>query len=138
MDNTNPNPPVQQTQPVQQSPLPAQPIPQPIQPVSGRAKEAWVAPSTPEVVLPQEVQEIGVESSPVVPVLSNTAQQAGVSHAKEATTVILSENESLGMKTPPPIITHLKTVHKKVSDSITWLIRLIMKEQEKKEKGILP
>lgn len=127
---------VQPTQPVQ----PASPQVQ--QPVSvGRTKEMpsvpteWVSPSTPEVVLPQEVKEAGVEAKPVMPSVSQAAQQVGVQHAKEATPVTSVKVEPLGMKTPRSVLTQLKNAHKKVSDGFSWLVRLVIKEQDKREKG---
>jgi hypothetical protein len=145
MDNTTsqPVPSVQQPasagQPVRQ-PVPAAPI----QPVGTRTKEAplpagltneWVSSSTPEVVLPKEVQEAGVEIQPVVPQVTQSAQQAGVTHAKEATPVESVKVEPLGMQTPRSVLNQLKAVHKSVKDSFSWLVRLVIKEQDKKEKG---
>jgi hypothetical protein len=132
----------------QQQVQPAQPV-QPVQPASpvrqpisvGRAKEMpavpteWVSPSTPEVVLPSEVKETGVEVKPVMPAVLPSAQQAGVTHAKEATPVPSIKVEPLGMKTPRSVLTQLKNAHKKVSDGFSWLVRLVIKEQDKEEKG---
>src|SRR5579872_4741250 len=86
-----------------------QPVPTPVQPVvpvSGGAKEKlatavtpkeWVSASTPEVVLPKEVQEAGVEATPVMPSVPSAAQAAGVQHAKEATPVSPVATEPLGI-----------------------------------------
>jgi hypothetical protein len=95
----------------------------------------WVSSSTPEVVLPKEVQEAGVEIQPVVPQVTQSAQQAGVTHAKEATPVESVKVEPLGMQTPRSVLNQLKAVHKSVKDSFSWLVRLVIKEQDKKEKG---
>lgn len=145
MDDTT-NQPVPNTQ---QPPSVGQPSRQPApvapaQPVGAGTKEApipaglmgeWVSPSTPEVVLPKEVQEAGVEVQPVLPQVTPSAQQAGVAHAKEATPVEGVKMEALGMQTPRSVLNQLKSVHKSVKDSFSWLVRLIIKEQDKKEKG---
>lgn len=97
----------------------------------------WVSPSTPEVIVPKEVAAVGVEAKPVVPSIPQAAQHAGVAHAKEATPVTPVKVEPLGMKTPKGVLLHLKEAHKKVTDGFSWLVRLIIKEQEKKERGPL-
>lgn len=133
----------QPQQSVQQQPTSVpQPVQQPQQPVGGRAKEMmpqssneWVAPSTPEIVLPKEVQAAGVEAKPLIPTIPPSAQQAGVQHMKEATPVPTVKEEPIGMKTPRSVLQHLKAAHRKVSDSFSWLVRMVLKEQDKKEKG---
>lgn len=97
----------------------------------------WVSPSTPEVVLPKEVAAAGVEAKPVVPSIQQAAQQVGVVHAKEATPATPVKVEPLGLKTPKGVLVQLKEAHKKVTDGFSWLVRLIIKEQEKKERGPL-
>ena len=125
-------------QPVQRQPLPAAPQQQG---VVGGPKEMpkvgseWVAPSVPEVILPQEVKTAGVEAHPSVPQVGPQAAQAGVQHAKEATPVESVKVEALGMKTPRSVLSHMKAMHKSVKDSLSWLVRLVIKEQDKKEKG---
>lgn len=121
-------------QPVRQPVQNPQPIP------TGRAKEMpplgneWVSPSTPEkIVLPKDVEKAGVEVQASVPTILPNAQQAGVAHAKEATPVQPVAIEPLGMQTQPNLLKHLKTVHKSWKDAMSWLVRLILKEQEKKE-----
>ncbi len=130
-------------QAAQQPTQPVVPVQQqPVQPVSGRAKEVpsvpvgeWVSPSTPEVVLPTEVKEAGVEAKPIAPSIPPSAQQVGVRPAKEAMPVASVKAEPLGMQTPRGVLHHLKSAHRKVSDSFSWLVRLVLKEQDKKEKG---
>lgn len=122
---------------------PNQPNQQPVQQYTsvGRSKEMpgapsneWVAPSTPEVVLPQEVKEAGVEAKPSMPSIPQDVAKAGVVHAKEATPAP-TVSEPFGMKTPRSVLQQLKETHKKVTEGFSWLVRLIIKEQDKKEKG---
>ena len=118
-------------QPVQQ--------PQPIQPVSGGKKEMpplgseWVSASSPEIVLPKEVQEVGVEVQPTVPTVQPSAQAAGVQHAKEATPVSAVKAEPLNLATPRSVLNHLKNAHKSWKDAMSWFVRLIIKEQDKQK-----
>ena len=135
---------VKPQQPVGQSSQPVVPVVsgQPVQPISGgRGKEViaapteWVAPSTPEIVLPQEVQSAGVEAKLVVPSLTKEAQQAGIKHAKESTPVTPVTEITLTMQTSHSVLMQLKKVHKSVKDSFSWLVRLLIKEQDKREKG---
>lgn len=109
--------------------------------VAGGAKEMppvtneWVSPSNPEIVLPQEVKEAGVEANPTVQPIPSSAANVGVKMAREATPVKPVEEEQIGMQTPRAVLTQLKNIHKSVKDSFTWLVRLVIKEQDKKEKG---
>ena len=124
----------------QQPQQPVQQVVQPANPVGGpkempRIGNEWVAPSVPEVVLPQEVQEAGVEVQPVIPQVSPSAQQAGVAHAKEATPVETVKVEPINLKTPRSVLDHLKAAHKSVKDSLSWLVRLIIKEQDREVKS---
>ena len=119
-----------------------QPTVQPVQqPISGR-KEApaspskeWITPSTPEVVLPQEVKEAGVETKTDFPQLTPEQKAAGLQVAKEATEVKPLEQTALNTKTPRATLEILKRAHKKVTEGFSWLVRLIIKEQDKKEQG---
>lgn len=141
----NTNQPVQSNSQQPAQPAVQQPARQPVitsQPVSGGPKEAprpigqsaeWVSPSTPEVNLPKEVSEAGVESRPVVQPIPQVVQQLGVQHAKEATPVNSVKVEPLTIQTPRSVLDHLKTVHKSVKDSFSWLVRLIIKEQDKEK-----
>lgn len=113
---------------------------QPITPVGG-SKEAfaqqtpaseWVSPSTPEVVLPQEVKDAGVEAHPVTETISADAHKSGVRMANNAMVVPTVTQETVSIETQPSVLHHLKKMHKKVSDSLSWLVRLIIKEQDKK------
>ncbi|HSD98963.1 MAG TPA: hypothetical protein VLB73_04730 [Patescibacteria group bacterium] len=139
-DSTNPKSEVQNLNPSNRGVQPAA-QPQPVVPVSGGVKEApliptqpreWVSPSTPEVILPKEVQAAGVEVLPVTQSIPPSAQQAGVVHAKEATPVTPVAAQ-LGLQTPRSVLDNLKNVHKNVKDSFSWLIRLVIKEQEKEK-----
>ncbi len=134
--------PQQPTQPPIQQPVRQPVAPMPAQPISGGSKEApvplgaaqeWVSPSTPEVVMPKEVSEAGVEATPVIQPIPQQVQQLGVQHAKEATPVESVVAEPLGLKTSRSVLDQLKAAHKSVKESFSWLIRLILKEQEKKE-----
>lgn len=127
------------TQPIVQQPV-QPPVQQPTQPVGG-PKEApvatapvteWVSASTPEVVLPQEVKEAGVEAKPVVEVISADAQKSGVRMANSAMAVPTVSEETVSLDTPASVLQQLKKMHKKVSDSFSWLVRLIIKEQDKR------
>lgn len=130
-----------------QPPVAATPVPprgnQQVQPVGGK-KEApisipqsgeWVSPSTPEIVLPQEVKAVGVEAYPPIPQVSQAAAQSGVRMANEAMTITPVTAETINIQTPRNVLNQLKSVHKSVKDSFSWLVRLIIKEQDKKEKG---
>ncbi|HYK08485.1 MAG TPA: hypothetical protein VEW42_03235 [Candidatus Eisenbacteria bacterium] len=129
-------------QPVQPQ-QPTQPGPKAHQPLAGVGgpKEAmgapspvseWVSPSTPEVVLPQEVKDAGVEAHPVVEKISEDAQKSGVRMANSAMTVPSVQEETINLETSSTVLHQLKSMHKKVSDSFSWLVRLIIKEQDKK------
>lgn len=116
---------------------------QPIAPVGG-TKEApipvaksseWLTQSTPEVILPQEVKAAGVESKPVVETISEDAKQAGVRMAHSAMPVPTVSEETVNIKTPRNILVQLKNAHKKVSEGFSWLVRLVIKEQDKQERG---
>lgn len=134
----------QTQQPVQPQPVvqkPQQPV---VSPVGGK-KEAvtavpteWVSQSTPEkIVLPKEVEQAGVEVTPTTPPLLPSAQQAGVMHAKEATPVVPVAAEPLGLKTQRSVLSQLEKAHKSWKDGFSWLVRLIIKEQDKEKKGPL-
>lgn len=121
---------------------PQVPVQQPVLPVSGSAKEKvsmpslstgeWVASSTPEVELPSEVKDAGVEVRSETPQLSQEVQAAGVKMAKEATPVVSSQGpKPLDLTTPPATITLMTKVHKSAKDAISWLVRLIKKEQDR-------
>ncbi len=114
--------------------------PSAVQPVSGGPKEApkmpslageWVSQSTPEVILPQEVKDIGVETKNDFPQLTTEQKAAGLRAAKEATEVKPLETTALSPKTPRVSLEILKQTHKKVTDSFAWLVRLIIREQDK-------
>lgn len=116
---------------------------QQVQPIGGR-KEApigmpqsgeWVSPSTPEIVLPQEVKAAGVEAHPPIPQVSQAATQSGVRMANEAMTITPVTAETINIHTSRSVLNQLKAVHKSVKDSFSWLVRLLIKEQDKKEKG---
>lgn len=94
----------------------------------------YVTPSTPEVATPPEVKEY-VEVKPEVPVVPQSAQQAGVKLAKEATPVILKEQETerINLSTPHPVLLALKKAHHSIKDSVYWLVSLILKEQDRRE-----
>jgi len=92
----------------------------------------WVSPSTPEVVLPQEVKDAGVEAHPVVETISADAQKSGVRMANSAMTVPTVQEETVNLESSSTMLHQLKSMHKKVSDSFSWLVRLIIKEQDKK------
>lgn len=154
MDNTNSTvtPPTQNQNPVQgtlpqkqinQSVQRQQSIQQPLESISvGRSKEMpsmpsteWVVPSTPEIVLPREIEAEGIEAKPILPPIPLDVAQAGVVHAKEATPVSIVKEVPLSMQTPRSVLQQLKQTHKKVTEGFSWLVRLIIKEQDKKEKG---
>lgn len=105
------------------------------------APTEWVSPSVPEVVPTQEVSQF-VEVHPEVPPIPQAARLAGVKHAKEATPVQSLKAAPLGLATPHPVLVVLKNAHKNIKDSMSWLVSLIMKEQDRekhtkvhKEKG---
>lgn len=117
---------------------------QPISPVSGGPKEAlrpigqsreWVSASTPEIVLPQEVQQAGVEAKPLVPQVPQSAQEAGLQPAKETAPVGSVTMEHISLKTPHPLILQLKKIHKNVKESFSWLLELISRQQDREENG---
>lgn len=129
------------TTPLSQQPM--QPVTQPVMPVGGK-KEApvgmpnpseWVAPSTPEIVLPKEVKDAGVESHPVIPQVSQDARQQGVQMSGQNIPAPHVTAEIIGMQTSPSVLEQLKTVHKSVKDSFSWLVRLIIREQKKEKNG---
>lgn len=119
------------------------PVQQPQQqPVSSGPKEApamppisseWVASSTPEVVLPQDVKAAGVEARSELPSLTEDQKSAGLRAAKEATEVKPIPQTALNMQSPRSLLLSLKETHKKIADSFTWLVRLIIREQDKRE-----
>lgn len=127
-------------QPVQSAQqMPQQRVQQPAQPVGGpkempRIGNEWVAPSTPEIVLPQEVKEAGVEAHPTILQVSQSAQQSGVRMANEAMTISPVGADTINLQTPRSVLDQLKAAHKSFKDSFSWLIRLIIREQDKKER----
>lgn len=94
----------------------------------------WVSPSTPEIVLPQEVKAVGVEAKSVVENISESAKQAGVRMASHVATVATVKAEVLDLKTSRNVLEHLKGMHKNVKDGLSWLVRLIIREQEKQKR----
>ena len=134
-----------QQQPVQ--PTPATPV-KPTTPVGGMKEGApvaapteWVSPSVPEVTPTAEVSKF-VEATPEIPSIPQAALQAGIKHAKEATPVPTVKAEPINLTTPHPVLMALKKAHGSIKDSMSWLVSLIIKEQDKishtkvhKEKG---
>lgn len=144
MDDTQKqNQPVQNT-PVQQGSMQAPQNQQPAQPVSGGPKEKaampssqtqeWIAPSTPEVQIPKEL-EGHMEATPI-PTIPQDIQNAGVTHAKEATPVTVAGEEALGLTTSPSVLATLKKAHSNVKDSIRWLVELVGLAQRKRDRDI--
>lgn len=144
--NTKPNPPTggqtQNSNPGVQ--VPRTPAPTPPQPLIGGTKEAprpvaqsneWLSPSTPEIVLPNAVKEAGVEAKPVVQVVPQAAQQAGVRMAKEATPPSTVSVEHISLQTPHPVLVQLKKIHKNVKESFSWLVRLLVRQQDREKNG---
>lgn len=158
MDDTqNQNPPVQ-NMPVQQGSVqpsqaqqPVQPV-QPLdsaqrqQPVAGGPKEKvampasskqeWVAPSTPEVQIPKELE--GHVEATSLPTIPQDVQNAGVIPAKEATPVlsVTDKDEPLGLGTSPSVLVAIKKAHSSVKDSIRWLAELVGLAQQKRDREI--
>lgn len=114
------------------------------QPVSGVAKEMsplpplssseWVAPSTPEVHIPNELQE-HMEATPM-PTVPQDAHAVGVRLAKEATQVTIPADEPLGMNTPASVLAQIKKAHSSVKDSIRWFAEVIGLAQKKRDYEI--
>lgn len=132
-NSQNPNSNVGGNTTQQQTQQPSQPVSVPVggkETVAMSQTTEFIAPSTPEIAPKPEVSEY-MKVTPVVPPLSQDAQQAGVAHAKEATPVHTSETASLNLQTPHPTIQTMMGIHKNVKDGITWLLRLINREQEK-------
>lgn len=143
MDNTqNPNPQVQNPSMGQQGNN--QTASQPAQPISGGLKEQpplpsagpseWIAPSTPEVHIPQELQE-HMEATPV-PSIPQDVNDAGVKMAKEETPITLAADEALGLNTSPSVLITLKKAHSSVKESIRWLAEVIGLAQKKRDEEI--
>ena len=139
------NQPVQNTQQDQQQVV-QQPVQTPQEPVAqqsvsvpagGKEQEAMgvggIQPSQPEVVVPQEVQEAGVETATAEePQLTQEHKDAGLEAVKEAapvphnsSKVQLPEN----YKAPQGF----SLFHQKVKDAATWLWLLLFKVEEQKE-----
>jgi hypothetical protein len=99
----------------------------------------WVAPSTPEVQIPQEVQEVGVEAQPTIHPVPGDAQAAGVQLAKEAVPVQPVAATTVDINTPRSLIDSLKKAHHSVKDAFRWMLEVVSLAQDKKareeEKG---
>lgn len=148
MDNTQVKNDGQVQSPVQNN-IPTQPVDnaqgkKTQQPVSGVAKEMsplpplssseWVAPSTPEVHIPNELKE-HMEATPI-PTVSQDAGAAGVRLTKEATPVTIAADEPLGMNTPPSVLEKIKKAHSSMKNSIRWLAEVIGLAQKKRDHEI--
>lgn len=114
------------------------------QPVSGGGKEhagisvpssEWIAPSTPEVQIPKELQE-HMEAHAIIPTIPQDVQTAGVKHAKEATPVAIPADEPLGINTPPSVLARIKNTHKNVKDAVRWFAELVGLAQKKRDYEI--
>lgn len=95
-----------------------------------------VTPSTPELVIPQELKE-HMEATPVTPALPNDVQNAGVKLAKEATPITSAGDDSLGMQTAPSVLMGIKKAHSNIKDSIRWLAELVGLAQKKRDYEIM-
>ncbi|HEX7041844.1 MAG TPA: hypothetical protein VF189_01205 [Patescibacteria group bacterium] len=111
--------------------------------VSGGAKEhspivstppqEFITPSTPEVQIPQELKE-HMEKSPT-PNIPQDAGASGVKLEKEETPVIISEDESLNLNTPPSTLAGIKQT-KSIKDAVRWFAELIGLAQKKRDYEI--
>lgn len=122
--------------PQQNSPsaTPVSPVAKEHAPLPSVVASEWIAPSTQEISVPQELQE-HMEAS-VVPTLSDSAQDAGVRYAKDATPVTMTEDEPLGLTTPPSVLVRIKQAHKSVQDAVRWLTELVGLAQKKRDYEI--
>lgn len=88
----------------------------------------WAKLSEPEVALPTEVIEAGVESVPVTPVITPSQQAVGVIPAKETTPIPSEPSENFHF--PFTLSQTVEIMHKDrdIKDSLRWLATLIFRE----------
>ncbi len=89
--------------------------------------------SVKEVTVPKELQEAGVETKPVVTPIPQAAQQAGVKLAKEATPITEPPESTYTLQTPHPLIVAGMKLNNNVKNGLTWLLRLIKRQQDIEE-----
>ncbi len=105
-------------------------------PMPKTSSSEWIAPSTPEVNVAQELKEHGVEVQPVAPILPNDVKQAGVTVAKDATPVSISEDEQITINTSPSVLARVKQTHNNMKDAVRWLVELVGLAQRKRDREI--
>lgn len=86
--------------------------------------------SEPEINLPKEVEEVGVEASPEKPQLTEEHKQAGISHASQFTPAEEADGKTIQLPTKEEII---KEEEKKrpITDAIRWFIALVKRQRMK-------
>lgn len=120
----------QQTLPFQQQPeaVPSSAQSPEREPIPRGGTNEWAKLSEPEVVLPDEVIEAGVEVVPVTPTISRQQQAAGVNFANEATPVLTEPSEEFHFPFTLPQTEEIIHRDKDISDSLRWLATLIFRE----------
>lgn len=106
-----------------------------VEPVSSPHKEGMptvqtehIKPAEIEPVIHPEVKEAGVETYTEKPVLDQEHVKIGVTHSPDSTSVPTQPSGIINLPLTERQATNVVKVHKKVSDSVTWLAVLVLRQ----------
>lgn len=102
-------------------------------PVATNAAET-LAPSTPEMEVSPELQEMGVEAKSEIPSLPEAVEKIGVKQAKESVSVSTVSGSGVTLPMTKIQAQQIIKTHKDIRESLLWLALLIFRQWQLLEK----